>query len=88
MVGSEPGVNINIKGIEQFEFSNDEAKSNGGGSINLLSKIDSSENSSKKFSIQLFHNYNYNLYVLVIKYWTAYNILSYLMIRKIIHFWK
>lgn len=51
VVGSAPGVNINIKGIEQFEFLNDEARSNGGGSINLLSKIDLSENSSKNVNV-------------------------------------
>jgi len=46
-VGSAPGVNINIKGVTQFEFSKDAAKSNGGGSIYLLSKIDSSKNKCK-----------------------------------------
>lgn len=42
VAGSAPGVNINIKGEVQFEFSNDAARSNGGGSINLIPKIDSS----------------------------------------------
>lgn len=46
-VGSAPGVNINTKGDEQFELSNDAAKSNGGGSTNLLSRMDSSVNKSK-----------------------------------------
>lgn len=35
---------MNTKGDAQFEFLNDAVKSNGGGSINLLSKIDSSKN--------------------------------------------
>lgn len=48
-VGSAPGVNINIKGVAQFELSNDEIKSNGGGSIYLLSRIDSSTNKNEKF---------------------------------------
>lgn len=33
---------MNTKGVAQLEFPNDATKSNGGGSINLLSKIDSS----------------------------------------------
>lgn len=49
VVGSAPGVSKNIKGVTEFEFSNDAAKSNGGGSINLLSKIDSSTNKCKTF---------------------------------------
>lgn len=49
MVGSAPGVNINIKGVTQFELSNDAVKSNGGGSIYLLSKIDSSTNNYESF---------------------------------------
>lgn len=44
VVGSAPGVNMNTKGDIQLEFSNDAVKSNGGGSINLLSKIDLSTN--------------------------------------------
>lgn len=47
VIGSKPGVNMNIKGEAQFEFSNDANKSNGGGSINLFSKIDSSSNKNK-----------------------------------------
>lgn len=46
-VGSAPGVSINIKGVTQFELSKDAAKSNGGGSTYLLSKIDSSKNKCK-----------------------------------------
>jgi len=46
-VGSAPGVSINIKGVAQLELSKDAAKSNGGGSIYLLSKIDSSKNKCK-----------------------------------------
>lgn len=53
VIGSAPGVNINIKGEAQFEFSNDAAKSNGGGSINLFSKLDSSSNKNKT----LYRNY-------------------------------
>jgi hypothetical protein len=44
VVGSAPGVNMNTKGVAQFELPKDENKSNGGGSINLFSKIDSSIN--------------------------------------------
>lgn len=51
MVGSAPGVNMNTKGVAQFELENDAVKSNGGGSINLLSKIDSSTKKKKKNSI-------------------------------------
>lgn len=66
VVGSAPGVNINTKGDAAFELSNDAAKSNGGGSINLLSKIDSSINKKKiKIKILLIHYY---MFVLVMKY--------------------
>lgn len=34
---------MNTKGEAQFELSNDAAKSNGGGSTNLLSRLDLSE---------------------------------------------
>lgn len=49
VVGSAPGVSTNIKGVTQFELSKDAAKSNGGGSINLLSKIDLSINKNKTY---------------------------------------
>lgn len=48
VVGSAPGVNMNTKGVAQFELEKDAVKSNGGGSINLLSKIDSSTKKKKK----------------------------------------
>lgn len=54
-VGSAPGVSINIKGVTQFELSKDAAKSNGGGSINLLSKIDSSINKNKIYIIYILY---------------------------------
>jgi len=50
-VGSAPGVSINIKGVTQLELSKDAARSNGGGSINLLSKIDSSINKNTTYVI-------------------------------------
>jgi len=43
VVGSAPGVNMNTNGVTQLEISNDATKSNGGGSINFLPRIDSSK---------------------------------------------
>lgn len=47
-VGSAPGVNMNTNGVTQFELWNDASKSNGGGSMYLLSRTDSSKNKSQQ----------------------------------------
>lgn len=55
-VGSVPGVKMNTKGDTQFESANDAAKSNGGGSMNLLPKKDSSvsENKTRLYILSIY----------------------------------
>lgn len=75
---------MNTKGEVQFELSKDAAKSNGGGSTNLISRIDLSIKNKNKTSAYTFINYSF--YVQDMKYLIASNILSYLTILKMMHF--